>query len=53
MTDKKALRVQDYIEHMLSTIARIENYVDGLDQATFEKNTLVSTAERFRASVAE
>ena len=44
MTDKKALRVQDYIEHMLGAIERIESYVDGLDQATFEKNTLVQDA---------
>ncbi len=44
MTDKKALRVRDYIEHILGAIERIERYVDGLDQAEFEKNTLVQDA---------
>jgi len=35
MTEKKALRVQDYIEHMLRAIE---------DQAAFERNTLVQDA---------
>ena len=39
MTEKKALRVPDYIEHMLGAIERIESYVH--DQAAFERNTLV------------
>ena len=44
MTEKKALRVQDYIEHMLRAIERIESYVHDLDQAAFERNTLVQDA---------
>ncbi len=44
MTEKKPPRVQDYIEHILGAIERIESYVDGLDQAAFEKNTLVQDA---------
>ena len=44
MTEKKALRVQDYIEHMLGAIERIESYVHDLDQAAFERNTLVQDA---------
>jgi len=30
---EKALRVQDYIEHILGAIERIESYVHDLDQA--------------------
>src|SRR5271170_624491 len=44
MTEKKALRVLDYIEHMLGAIERIESYVHDLDQAAFERNTLVQDA---------
>ena len=44
MTEKKALRVQDYIEHMLGAIERIESYVHDLDQAAFERSTLVQDA---------
>jgi uncharacterized protein with HEPN domain len=44
MTGKKALRVQDYIEHMLGAIERIASYVYDLDQAAFERNTLVQDA---------
>ena len=44
MTEEKALRVQDYIEHMLGAIERIESYVHDLDQAAFERNTLVQDA---------
>jgi uncharacterized protein with HEPN domain len=44
MTEKRALRVQDYIEHMLGAIERIESYVHDLDQAAFERNTLVQDA---------
>ena len=44
MTEKKALRVQHYIEHMLGAIERIESYVHDLDQAAFERNTLVQDA---------
>ena len=44
MTEKKALRVQDYIEHMLGAIERIESYVHDLDQAAFERSPLVQDA---------
>ena len=44
MTEKKALRIQDYIEHMLGAIERIESYVHDLDQAAFERNTMVQDA---------
>jgi uncharacterized protein with HEPN domain len=44
MTEKKALRVQVYIEHMLGVIERIESYAHDLDQAAFERNTLVQDA---------
>jgi hypothetical protein len=44
MTEKKALRVPDYIEHMLGAIERIESYVHDLDQAAFERSTLVQDA---------
>ena len=44
MTEKKALRVQDYIEHILGAVERIESYVHDLDQAAFEKNMLVQDA---------
>jgi uncharacterized protein with HEPN domain len=44
MTEEKALRVQDYIEHILGAVERIESYVHDLDQAAFESNTLVQDA---------
>ena len=44
MTEEKALRVQDYIEHILGAVERIESYVHDLDQAAFERNTLVQDA---------
>ena len=40
----KAQRIQDYIEHVLGAIVRIETYVAGLDQSAFEGNTLVQDA---------
>ena len=46
MTEKKALRIQDYIEHILGAVERIESYVHGLDQAAFERSTLVQEALR-------
>ena len=44
MTDKKALRVRDYIQHIDAAIQRIETYVQGLDLAAFVENTLVQDA---------
>ncbi len=40
----KAPRVQDYFEHVIGAIDRIETYVEGLDQPAFESSTLVQDA---------
>ncbi len=32
MTEKKALRILDYIEHIIVAITLIESYVEGLDR---------------------
>ena len=44
MTGKKAQRVEDYIEQIISAIERIETYVQGVDREAFNKNTLVQDA---------
>ncbi len=44
MTGKKALRIPDYLRHMLQAIKRIETYADGVDQSAFFQNTLVQDA---------
>jgi uncharacterized protein with HEPN domain len=44
MTGKKALRILDYIEHIIVAITRIESYVEGLDCAAFIENSLVQDA---------
>lgn len=44
MTEKKALRVRDYIEHIIVAITRIESYVEGPDRAAFIKTSLVQDA---------
>ena len=44
MTEKKALRVQDYIQHILAAIERIETYVDGFDLTAFNESPLVQDA---------
>lgn len=44
MTEKKALRVHDYIEHIILAISRIETYVEGIDRAGFIETTLVQDA---------
>lgn len=44
MTEKKAPRVEDYIDHVLGAIERIETYVRGLDRAAFLESTLVQDA---------
>ncbi|MBM3551884.1 MAG: DUF86 domain-containing protein [Alphaproteobacteria bacterium] len=44
MTEKKALRILDYIEHIIIAITRIESYVEGLDRAAFVESSLVQDA---------
>lgn len=44
MTQRKALRVRDYIEHIISAVARIESYVEGMDRAAFIESSLVQDA---------
>jgi uncharacterized protein with HEPN domain len=44
MTSKKQLRVQDYVEHIIEAITRIEAYVKGLDRDSFTENSLVQDA---------
>lgn len=44
MTGKKALRVLDYIEHIIIAITRIESYVEGLDRTAFVESSLVQDA---------
>jgi len=40
----KALRVPDYLEHILHAIARIDHYTEDLDEVGFLNNTLVQDA---------
>jgi len=44
MSDKKTLRVQDYIQHILAAIERIETYVEGFDLTAFNRSSLVQDA---------
>jgi uncharacterized protein with HEPN domain len=44
MTDKKALRVEHYLEHILKAITQIEVYVEGVDQAAFLNNPMLQDA---------
>jgi len=44
MNDKKALRVQDYIQHIVAAIERIETYVEGFDLTAFNRSSLVQDA---------
>ena len=44
MTDKKALRVQVHIQHIVAAIERIETYVHGYDLTAFIESTLVQDA---------
>lgn len=38
MSNGKALRVRDYLEHIVLSISRIQRYVAGLDYASFLAN---------------
>ncbi len=40
MTDDKALRVQDYIQHIIAAIERIETYMQRVDLTAFIESTL-------------
>lgn len=40
----KQIRVQDYIEHIIEAIIRIEGYVKGLDLESFVENSIVQDA---------
>ena len=44
MTEKKALRVQDYIQHIIAAIERIETYLQGFNLTAFIESTLVQDA---------
>ena len=44
MNDKKALRVQDYMQHIVAAIERIETYVQGFDLTAFIESSLVQDA---------
>ena len=44
MNDKKALRVQDYIQHIVAAIERIETYVQGFNLTAFTESSLVQDA---------
>lgn len=39
-----ALRLPDYLGHILDAIGRIERYTEGLDEAAFAQNSLVQDA---------
>ena len=44
MNDKKAVRVQDYMRHIVAAVDRIETYVQGLDLTAFMASSLVQDA---------
>ncbi len=44
MSNEKAPRVQDYIQHIVAAIERIETYVAGLDLTAFLESSLVQDA---------
>lgn len=41
MTKKDAMRIPDYLEHILEAIKRIFDYVEDIGEAGFLKNALV------------
>ncbi len=44
MTKKDAMRIPDYLEHLLEALKRIFNYVDDVDEVSFLTNALVQDA---------
>jgi uncharacterized protein with HEPN domain len=44
MTDKKSLRIPDYLRHILQAITQIETYAEGVDQAAFLASPLLRDA---------
>ena len=44
MTDKKDLRIADYLRHILQAITQIETYAAGVDEAAFMKSQLFQDA---------
>jgi uncharacterized protein with HEPN domain len=44
MTDKKTLRVSDYLDHILHAITQIETYVEDVDQAAFLHSPMLQDA---------
>lgn len=44
MTKKDAMRIPDYLEHILEALRRIFDYVDDMDEVGFLNNALVQDA---------
>ncbi len=44
MTKKDAMRIPDYLEHLLEALKRIFDYIDDIDEAGFLTNALVQDA---------
>ncbi|MBP6918811.1 MAG: DUF86 domain-containing protein [Legionellaceae bacterium] len=44
MTKKDAMRIPDYLEHILEALKRIFHYVDDIDEVVFLTNELVQDA---------
>ncbi|GJM06627.1 MAG: hypothetical protein DHS20C10_03610 [marine bacterium B5-7] len=53
MTNKKALRTDDYLAHMLEAIRRIDEYVTDLDEVSFINSTLAQDVAGESATVDE
>lgn len=44
MTKKDALRIRDYLEHLLEALKRIFDYVEDVDEVAFLSNALIQDA---------
>ena len=44
MTQKDAMRIPDYLEHILEALKRIFDYVEDIDEVVFLNNALVQDA---------
>lgn len=44
MTDRKDLRIPDYLRHILQAITQVETYAAGVDQTAFFKSALLQDA---------